>query len=647
MTLRRIVPAAAATFLVLLCGALYLLGYCEQYATLLSSLGAAPFRFPFLDTHAVLAAVQCHRQGIDVYTENPCDVFGRIHVYSPLWLALSALPITTDWTPAVGATLVGLFLLSLTLLPPGRGWAQVGIITLATLSGSVAFALERANNDLVIFILAALIIRLRWCGYALAVLAAMLKFYPAVLLALAVRERLWLFAAIGAAAAAALTGFAALYSHDLMRVLPSIPTTSYFDAYAFGARNLPFGLAETFGLPRGAAMALFGLFALILLVSAIMIVRRSGLTIRMDILSGLETASLLAGCVLVLACFFTAQNVLYRGVHFLFVVPGLTVLARRPGSGMARAFVALVLVLMFWELLRRHMDPALAALGVPPPDIHAIDFNVWLIRELFWWCAATGLVTLFLALLMRSRAADELRSVTRFFWKSRRIHAQRHRMRRALMVLLPFLWIAAAHADLPALTRSGSCDPAILNAERAIHLPVRLLGSIAMVESGRVDEDGRAHPWPWTINAEGRGQFFASKPEAIAAVQALQAKGVRSIDVGCMQVNLMHHPNAFASLDEAFDPAANALYAARFLNTLYGASGSWIQATAAYHSETPWIGAEYQQRVMARWMPGSMPSNAYRMFAPVAAKYGDFRPATYAYGDFAAAPYAPARLARR
>ncbi len=421
MTLRRIVPAAAATFLVLLCGALYLLGYCEQYATLLSSLGAAPFRFPFLDTHAVLAAVQCHRQGIDVYTENPCDVFGRIHVYSPLWLALSALPITTDWTPAVGATLVGLFLLSLTLLPPGRGWAQVGIITLATLSGSVAFALERANNDLVIFILAALIIRLRWCGYALAVLAAMLKFYPAVLLALAVRERLWLFAAIGAAAAAALTGFAALYSHDLMRVLPSIPTTSYFDAYAFGARNLPFGLAETFGLPRGAAMALFGLFALILLVSAIMIVRRSGLTIRMDILSGLETASLLAGCVLVLACFFTAQNVLYRGVHFLFVVPGLTVLARRPGSGMARAFVALVLVLMFWELLRRHMDPALAALGVPPPDIHAIDFNVWLIRELFWWCAATGLVTLFLALLMRSRAADELRSVTRFFWKSRRI----------------------------------------------------------------------------------------------------------------------------------------------------------------------------------------------------------------------------------
>ena len=74
----------------------------------------------------------------------------------------------------------------------------------------------------------------------------------------------------------------------------------------------------------------------------------------------------------------------------------------------------------------------------------------------------------------------------------------------------------------------------------------------------------------------------------------LQAQGMRSIDVGCMQVNLMHHPNAFASLDAAFDPVANALYAARFLNTLYGISGSWVKATAAYHSQTPAIGADYQ-----------------------------------------------------
>ncbi len=82
-------------------------------------------------------------------------------------------------------------------------------------------------------------------------------------------------------------------------------------------------------------------------------------------------------------------------------------------------------------------------------------------------------------------------------------------------------------------------------------------------------------PWPWTIDADGVGQFFATKAQAVAAVAALQAQGVRSIDVGCMQVNLMHHPDAFASLDQAFDPAANSAFAVRFLNALYRRTESW------------------------------------------------------------------------
>jgi hypothetical protein len=105
------------------------------------------------------------------------------------------------------------------------------------------------------------------------------------------------------------------------------------------------------------------------------------------------------------------------------------------------------------------------------------------------------------------------------------------------------------------------------------------------------------HPWPWTINAEGEGRFFASKAEALAAVRDLQAKGVKSIDVGCMQVNLMHHPQAFASLEQAFDPAANAAYAARFLNVLYGQTRDWTRATAFYHSATPELGEAYQRKV--------------------------------------------------
>lgn len=172
-------------------------------------------------------------------------------------------------------------------------------------------------------------------------------------------------------------------------------------------------------------------------------------------------------------------------------------------------------------------------------------------------------------------------------------------------LLLAFATTAAqpAHAaNVPSIPANQLCRPAIVSAEAGGRLPARLLEAIAIVESGRLDkQSGRRAPWPWTINAEGEGYFFDSKAQAIAAVKVLQARGVASIDVGCLQVNLMHHPHAFANLDEAFDPRANARYAAKFLNDLYARTSDWPRATAFYHSETPLLAADYQRRVMAVW----------------------------------------------
>jgi hypothetical protein len=122
------------------------------------------------------------------------------------------------------------------------------------------------------------------------------------------------------------------------------------------------------------------------------------------------------------------------------------------------------------------------------------------------------------------------------------------------------------------------------------------------LESGRRDPlTGALHPWPWTVDAEGQGTFYDSKEQAIGAVQALQARGVRSIDVGCMQINLLQHPAAFSSLAQAFDPAANADYAGRFLVDLHGQTGTWPGAAGLYHSATPDLRAAYEQKVMAVW----------------------------------------------
>jgi len=163
-----------------------------------------------------------------------------------------------------------------------------------------------------------------------------------------------------------------------------------------------------------------------------------------------------------------------------------------------------------------------------------------------------------------------------------------------------FKVLAPSVASAQAVTPSAQCDLATRLAEQTAAIPDNLMAAIARVESGRRDpESGAVLPWPWTINAEGEGHLYESKAEAIAAVRAFQARGVHSIDVGCMQVNLMHHPDAFATLEQAFDPVANATYAARFLNQLHDQTRDWTRATAMYHSATPEIGDDYQRKVAA------------------------------------------------
>ncbi len=169
--------------------------------------------------------------------------------------------------------------------------------------------------------------------------------------------------------------------------------------------------------------------------------------------------------------------------------------------------------------------------------------------------------------------------------------------------LLPLAALAALLLA-PSISRADpqACARAAAQAERSNRVPARLMQAIALAESGRRDDDRQASfAWPWTINAEGLGRYFATKDAAIAEVERLKARGVRSIDVGCMQVNLMHHPDAFASLDEAFDPAKNAAYAGQFLRELHEAQGSWPAAVAHYHSATPERHEPYRKRVYALW----------------------------------------------
>jgi hypothetical protein len=154
-----------------------------------------------------------------------------------------------------------------------------------------------------------------------------------------------------------------------------------------------------------------------------------------------------------------------------------------------------------------------------------------------------------------------------------------------------------------------SCEDAGRAAEAEWHLPSGLLNAIGRVESGRPASSGRMEAYPFTIDAAGQGQFFQTADEASSATRDLLLRGVASIDVGCFQINLMHHPDAFPRLQDAFDPAANAAYAAHFLSALHARTGDWDSAVMMYHSAVPAIGGPYRDRVLADWQGrGSNPA---------------------------------------
>lgn len=145
------------------------------------------------------------------------------------------------------------------------------------------------------------------------------------------------------------------------------------------------------------------------------------------------------------------------------------------------------------------------------------------------------------------------------------------------------------------------CLHHIAKAEKASRIPKGLLAAIGLTESGRTLKGGKRAVWPWTVNAAGEGHFFKSKEDAIAFVEGKLADGVESIDVGCMQINLKHHPDAFASLEDAFDPSTNTAYAAEFLTSLHGELRGWLPAARRYHSATPEKGEAYGEKVLANW----------------------------------------------
>ncbi len=147
------------------------------------------------------------------------------------------------------------------------------------------------------------------------------------------------------------------------------------------------------------------------------------------------------------------------------------------------------------------------------------------------------------------------------------------------------------------LANKYDCIIATKKYEEIYGIPKNLLLSMSLTESGRRIKNGEFISWPWTINKKGKGRFFDNKVKAVNYVKEYTKKGKKNIDLGCMQVNYMYHPNAFKSFYEAFDPDKNVEWAATMLKTLYAKFGTWESAVGYYHSYRKSKRKKYSQKV--------------------------------------------------
>ncbi len=160
----------------------------------------------------------------------------------------------------------------------------------------------------------------------------------------------------------------------------------------------------------------------------------------------------------------------------------------------------------------------------------------------------------------------------------------------AAVAVPPALWGASARD-------TEVCDREAARAARRFGVPEETLMAIGRVESG-MTRNGVFAPWPWTINVGGRGLRFRSRSEAVRYASGLLARGIRSFDVGCFQLNYRWHGWKFDDLEQMFSPRDNAEGSARFLAQLFREHGNWRAAIGAYHSRTTALAKAYLARVL-------------------------------------------------
>lgn len=229
-----------------------------------SWLGVVRMHPYFSDWIAILAASDAQAAGLDPYAvPSPFDPYARPHVYGPWWLHLHQLGLSMDGSAWMGLLIDIGAISAATWLLAARTSGQAFLATALIASPPLLMAYERANNDLIIFLLfvvAGLAKRGRIYHIVQAAvlgLAVMLKLYPlAALPLLAFRRSRREAITVMAVASIFILSLLYAWRRDISQAIALMPRPDTI--YGFGLSVIPRYLTSlpstTFKLTAGAGV---------------------------------------------------------------------------------------------------------------------------------------------------------------------------------------------------------------------------------------------------------------------------------------------------------------------------------------------------------------------------------------------------------
>lgn len=319
---------------------------------LLLALGIHDYGTSYLDSYALLAALDAVRAGADPHGVNPLDPLMRGHVYSDWWLAMRWLGLTRENNFLVGTAWVGAFALAAWTTARPRRLGEALWLTSLLISPPVMLAVKRANNDLVIFVL------LAGCGLAATAagwwrqlvavaclaLATGLKYFPApaALAFLWIRPVRRMPAVLLVALLAVVFALASVWT-EIERSRFTVVSTVHTMGAPLWWRELGW---------KDADSAMPGLLLIMAAASVLALGRITvGLTLRGEPRERLRAA---LGAMVVLTCFVVGVNYAYRWIFIVWPALWLwrqaadVALPGRP-RWVARAGCALVLLCLWLD----------------------------------------------------------------------------------------------------------------------------------------------------------------------------------------------------------------------------------------------------------------------------------------------------------